>query len=478
MSKPLQRLNKAQEQCISDALTKAADYVSDGQEPSEAIHKAASEARLPAGHVRLMVNAYNTGRSLGQLRNHEKLADKAASFPLADAEDVLERMYPSEVKTAAAKLDAAAVSAEYEISPEYWLGRRNQEEKRARLEALPKPEPTVELVDYEKLDKSGHRAVSKCRQLQKSAEEKKHAAIGAGYTIITAIERLRGYFKQAGCLPWPQVKEQVASIWGHRASNVMEKAAERHTFFTKQAGAMPAAINWYTEPFCLVKAALDAVDDYQTKKKEFDDFTKEAADQSAELMRPFCSSPGKRVITGSVWDARSQTKAAGMGPLLAGGIIGATSGASRSLAQAMAPDYEKEVTKRMDQLGGASHQINLDSIKTQAMLHDLMANDPIISGYDPDSVMDAYNHISQMAPQAVSNRLVAQAMIRKYLEQGSVSDAFDINQLLDVEQKLDQQRELASKVNLQDIQATSGGLTAQKTKKDLEAKPTPPTAVS
>ena len=49
-----------------------------------------------------MVAAYNTGRTTRHREAHSSLLDKAADFPIADAPAILERQYPSKVKSAAA----------------------------------------------------------------------------------------------------------------------------------------------------------------------------------------------------------------------------------------------------------------------------------------------------------------------------------------------------------------------------------------
>ena len=86
----------------------------------------------------------------------------------------------------------------------------------------------------------------------------------------------------------------------------------------------------------------------------------------------------------------------------------------------------------VEDLGSPEHEQELQGIRNQTMLHDMIANDPVISGYDPEEVMEAYTRISEVAPRASQHRLVAQALLRKYLEQDATIDQFDNDQLLDV----------------------------------------------
>ena len=89
-------------------------------------------------------------------------------------------------------------------------------------------------------------------------------------------------------------------------------------------------------------------------------------------------------------------------------------------------------------IGSREHEDTLRRIQTKTMLNDMLANDPVISGYDQDRTLDAFNHLNQLAPRALSQRLVAQQMMRKYLEQDSAVDPFDVDQLLEIEKKLQQ----------------------------------------
>jgi len=69
------------------------------------------------------------------------------------------------------------------------------------------------------------------------------------------------------------------------------------------------------------------------------------------------------------------------------------------------------------------------------MLHDLLANDEVVSGYDPFEVTNAYNNLSQIAPRTAQHPLAVQAMLRKQLSQGSL-DPFEVEQAIKMEGQL------------------------------------------
>jgi hypothetical protein len=72
-----ERLNRDDEDRILGALDRAVDDVQAGTSPDDAIVKAAGDANLPAGHIRLMVHAFNRGRANTQRKSGETVFDKA-----------------------------------------------------------------------------------------------------------------------------------------------------------------------------------------------------------------------------------------------------------------------------------------------------------------------------------------------------------------------------------------------------------------
>src|SRR4051812_12633663 len=102
-------MSKEAEERLMTALDDVHDLVADGQHPTEAIAKAAADHGIPPGHVKHMAYAYNAARSEQQ----RQAEDPAASFPLADPAAALERIYPSQLKTAATEQRATEVSDEY-----------------------------------------------------------------------------------------------------------------------------------------------------------------------------------------------------------------------------------------------------------------------------------------------------------------------------------------------------------------------------
>ena len=107
------KMSEAAEKKLASALSTVSDEVNRGTHPNDAIAKVASAQQIPHGHIPLMVHAYNTGRSLNQIRHGGSLLEKAADFPLAETPVVMERLYPTNVPTPAELKQASDVSDDY-----------------------------------------------------------------------------------------------------------------------------------------------------------------------------------------------------------------------------------------------------------------------------------------------------------------------------------------------------------------------------
>lgn len=462
----IKKLSADQEQEITVSLTDVADLVKSGSSPDDAIVKVATEKKLPAGYVRLMANAYNTGQSLGTIRNGSDLTEKASSFPLANAVDILDRLFPNDVKTAAEVAMDEAVSSDYDLPPTYWLSRRKAYEKQSNvakvqgnISAGMSPEEAVrgaypeytdeqvaamvlqisggdKVAEYPGLpEKIGKHAVNKIRKLKKDAEQKRLDVVSAGYRVTGSLNDLTNYFRKVGHFSLDVVRENAEAVIGSKVNGLLNKVEEQRGKLAKKAEDNSFHnVNWNAAPYSLIAEALDSIENFKEIKIALDRFEKEAEAEAVEIVRPFCETGERPVIKGSVWDHQLQKESAVL-PIAIGASLG---GAGKEIVEDIA-DTSDNVADMSARIGDREHEDKLRQIQTKTMLNDMVSNDPIISGYDQDRVLDAFNHLNQLAPRALSQRLVAQQMMRKYLEQDAAVDPFDVDQLLAIEQKLQQQ---------------------------------------
>ena len=90
-----------------------------------------------------------------------------------------------------------------------------------------------------------------------------------------------------------------------------------------------------------------------------------------------------------------------------------------------------------DEMADPDHENAIRRIRAQTMLSDLMSNDEVISGYDPNEVLDAYNEVSQLSPMSATQPALVRPWLRKRLSQGAV-EPFEAAEMANVEKTLSQ----------------------------------------
>ena len=271
----MRSLSKEAEQKLIQAIEGAAAYVNSGLEPNDAIVKSASEHSIPAGHVNLMVHAYNTGRTNKQREQGEDTYEKAADFKLADAETVLERLYPKQVKTSAELIKNDIVSTEYAVSPAGMLARRRAalaKEAAAAQTLFAKPEYVAPPRDPHAAAMRAH--VQRVTE-KRAAEELRRQVTMAEHTATVAMDKLADYFRVPGNMSFQDAVKEVGLRLGPQGVSVLEKVAAVYPKFTKQAAT--GSDHFGADPvYGLVENVLDSVNAFVTARNNLPP-TKEAA---------------------------------------------------------------------------------------------------------------------------------------------------------------------------------------------------------
>ena len=124
--------------------------------------------------------------------------------------------------------------------------------------------------------------------------------------------------------------------------------------------------------------------------------------------------PGEWTLLGKI----NPTKQASMlGGAIGGGML---SGTKNILNQSSQTDSTEDlVSQQLLELQDPEHEAALKQIQTQTMLADLMNNDEVIGGYDPQQISEAYNELSMLAPRAMAQPMAVRALLRRQL-QGNV----------------------------------------------------------
>lgn len=441
----ISKLSKQAEQRLTEALEKVAGLVAEGTHPNDAIVKVASDAGIPAGHVNLMVTAFNTGRTETQRKIGGDIFEKSAEFDLADAEDILGRMFPKEVKTAAEVRTESVISDEYSLPPSWHstLVKKatfNQELPPLTTKAghVVKEAPKL-AVDPAMAMKKAH---AKTQDTRRAIENMRGEVANMQDALVDSITKLAEYFRRPGCEPYLGVKGNMTRLFGKKAEALFSLLEGRNRKLIKQAGSgreFYSLVNFQTEPYNLVRQCLDQAEKLVEKQAAFTDFEKSAKAQMEELILPFgqVQDPSKTYGVLESVEKKSYLNPFLPAAMLAGYQAGAST-KSHELGEDMLGSHlygkDKALEKARDELSDPKHIARLRNMQATSMLTDLMANDDVIAGYDPEEVIGHYNELSQLAPRASSNEGFMRAYLRKRLEGGKAAiDPYDIGQIVDVE---------------------------------------------
>lgn len=457
----MRTLTKEAERKLISAIERAAALVNEGADPNDAIIKSAGDSNIPAGHINLMVHAYNTGRTTKQREAGENTLEKAADFKLADADAVLKALYPEQVKTSAELKRAEVVSTEYAVPPAGFLNRRRDMMQKAASAAVALPEKT-----WTPPPRDEHAAVMRAQSEKnaalRAAEETRRQAAAAYQKAANSFEELNTYFRTPGNMPFGDALREVGLRLGPSGVSVLQKIAAVYPHFSKQADT---GKNHYGPDhlYTIVQDVIGTVERYNEAQSRVSTKKADAG---------FCKKELPEFITGSIlhnpaeeplelkeaewpkntppaWpmpqsSAPAPKEAERSKPIEFKADISALTSPAKAVGQAMGAssandltgmgpvDTKKEIKKQYDKLYDPEHESALKSIRAKGVLHDLILNDSVISGYDPQDVAMAFNDVSELSPTLVEAPGMLRSVLRKRLEAGSLAD-FDVKQLLDME---------------------------------------------
>lgn len=424
------------------AIERAAGYVNGGMSPNDAIVKSAAESNIPAGHINLMVHAYNTGRTTKQREQGEGTLEKAADFPLADAQTVLDALFPKTVKTSAQIASSGVVSTQYAVPPRDLIARRNAAMTKAAAAKISLPEKTWTPPPRDE-QAAARKAASDRRAAELAAEELRRRATAAYAKAAAAMDELQEYFRHPGNLSFQDAVRETELRLGDEGVSVLKKVAAVYPHLEKQA-ARNEMVYGECAPCKLVANVLAAVYAYNDAKA------------AVPVKEAFSKKEVPEILTKSILynpadEPLTLKAAAGAAPpsALSGALNaplniahGMTSGPDwatktvgkyeQGVGDILGGDPQKTYSKSIKSLTDPEHETTLKNIRAQGVLHDLMLNDEMISSYDPQEIATAFNELADIAPSFIESPGAVQALLRKRLAAGQMAD-FDIKQLVDME---------------------------------------------
>ena len=470
MSQTPSKISKVTEHKLLGYLDKVAEHINEGDTPNKAIVKVARAHSVELGHVRLLSQAYNNARTNQQRKSSDEMGEKIASFELADIQKITDELYPRLFKSAAAVEREEGIADVYNFAPKLKFDRNPQFEKFTKLAAYdaPKPYPS----EPGRLTKKAH---SLLKELNRDFEEKRRLVHATRDKVAAAYDDLVGYFKTSAFhgVSQADARHNATAFWGHPAkvlmNHIMLDVNEPNRGGDKFASAMDRS----KEPYNLIERCLNLIEKHAQCREDFRKFSKEADVASERLVAPFLPTIPERIYGSIVKAAGVQPGDEGLSDVISnakdivgGGSVGAMQSlVTKNISAGMGKPDNKLKTDTYMGVTEPQHEAVLRGLRSQAMLTDMMANDPFLSGEPPERVMGLYNQITKLSPRAADQPLLMRALLRRYLAQGQV-DPHDIDQLAGIEVKLKQRDEPQREYNMpkiwQDFTAQQGGMPPRK----------------
>jgi hypothetical protein len=430
----MEKMDKVAEGRIVRAIEEAIELTNSGTPPNEAIQKQAEAHKFGPQVVQRMVEAYNTSRTLAHLKQASG-HDRANDFPLADAAEILGKMYPKDV-TSPRKEAAARAHHSYDRPEQVNFMRKRAASPPPLVEEKPGPiDRDPEHVAHEKYGK--YHALVRKEADARTRYRQQH------YQLWAQVKAAAEHFKKLYHTPFAEVEERVASEHGVVGKSINDLVYEFGKLKEKRAELKEIrqfAYDAEGDPYFFFDSAVkvahelhkaaEAVIDAQEEKEAFmkkagiaEEKTIPVEMQARALDGVMAGGPRRPFEKNALLPAPSLS-----GSLLLAGGMGAL-----GLKDPDKPAAREEAElQAMDPI----HDAEMRGIKTKAMLNDMLVNDPIVSSYDPDDVRQAFNSLSSLSPTLMTQPGVVRAMLRRMLQQEGVIEPHEATQLTDVEKNL------------------------------------------
>lgn len=447
----MKRISQETERKLLAAIDSTAGYINEGLSPNDAIIKVAAEHEINRSEIPMVVHAYNTGRTNRQRQDTSDILTKVATFELADADVIIDRLYPQTVKTAAARYQSTVISDDYSSAPTAVVQARSSMEKRARYVELQtlngEKVPDATSLPYAEGQKFLKDMID-LRTKQSEMEEYRRQSSQMVDILQDTMQKLSHYFVSASAIPYPIIKTAACMLHGQACDILFNTFESLHpnvvTLYrnTHDVEKRANAIDCIQQPFPIINLIFKQSAECVQKKAAYAASITRYKEKAAAIKRPLEPAISPSIYEDvSIMDEPLEKYAEGAlsNPVkMMGAYSIMRSALTPMMNRVQGPDDTTKINKLMSQLNDPAHEQKLRLINTHGLLTDLMTNDDVISGYDPNEVADAFSEISQISPSVSDQRGIVQGLLRKRLAQGSM-DSFEHGQLLDFEQKLRQQ---------------------------------------
>lgn len=371
-------------------------------DPNEAAAKVARDMGLTDDEVRLVCNAYNTGRQLDQYQSGQRILEKLSPFELLD---------PDRVKTASWAKDAHVEPWVTPVRLDEPLPQPQTKAAAAKDWTWTRPElPVAQVVNQ---------AEVKLATAQRAADFARTEVSAAYAKISQALEKFLAYFRQpkfqrlsvkdAALVTVTRCGPETAPLFRTAAALYPEEATDASLKVGRPVRPDEPIFKLAMECVAAAKNLADALERYATKRQEYYQAYRQARPKTR------AESPARKeaLMEDVAWES-----------------------VQRALGHPVRTRSDK-VRDFLRDLENVGHHQDLKELRVKTILTELMTDpDDVISSYPPERVIQAYNDIITTAPRVADQPGLLRSLLRRYLT-GNM-EVFEAKEIAETEKALAQ----------------------------------------
>ena len=422
---------KEQRDKIDSAIDKVASLVVEKEiSPSKAIAKVANAMKLTADYIPIIVRAYNTGAATIHREDSNTLQEKAASYPIAYLDEVMNLLKGSfQLNKKAESVKPRDRFWSYSANihfPDAW-GELDNKELDEEFWGV-KQAKVKQCTDGK--DRFIDTVINTTSAAANEASRVKYAALEAKNNAYDKIaEEMRKY----GGITLDTARNYAEVSYGVEGIKVIDKIIKENNL-EKKANYRKETYIPFNHPFA------KAFENYVKKNEEFKKIAKAEADVIKECInvinphvRPInqyiegaddidnmfkaAQIQRKKKLNTNKYKEASINKVAYVPKSVVG--AGHISGleALNHPSWIGLDQFERDL---MYGLADPAHEAELRRIRVQSLLTDLMNTDPYLKEKDPEEVVDALNDILEINPGIHKTKPMLRVALRQYMESGGM----------------------------------------------------------
>ena len=499
-----QPFSREQQNRVLEALDKVAAMLDDGSSAMDAVVKVANDMQLNSNLVERLCHAYNTGTQENQRLTNDNVLDKFAAFEVVPADVVIEKVFNGEEtkqasavpsspsldldritpgslfqKVAAAELKAKKTPTLLTHAQERMLkyaealenGQQLTPQQLADAQQYSDEQYGYMLADARYTEQQRRKlAADYTDKLQRAKRLAKQAAYEARERLSATVATLCNRFNELPIGKNPeQIKFNAAQRFGmDKVACVFEALVNPYLKVERKPRVKLAEykpdpldvepVNWRDPLYALIKQAVDQLDE-AFELKTAHEVVQNYADRQLQVLHEIYPTVDGELLKRQrmaklaeiVKEAEAAAevleefnffpdeKTASVSAIALGGTISSALQNQLGLRDAK---QDKRITSNIDKLMAPDLDLKKRQARAEFLVNDMMDSDPIIGSYDPNLVLQYYNEISEIAPNAALKAGIIRPALRRAL-QGN-QEMFEGKALLDTDKMIRDRRGYSS----------------------------------